>query len=58
MGKNLPAVQETWVRTLGREDPLQKEKGNPLQYSGKSHGQRSLAGIVRGITKSWTLLSD
>ena len=23
--KCLPTMQETWVRTLGREDPLQKE---------------------------------
>ena len=23
--KNLPAMQETWVRFLGREDPLEKE---------------------------------
>ena len=23
--KNLPAVQETWVWSLGREDPLEKE---------------------------------
>ena len=23
--KHLPAVQETWVRSLGREDPLEKE---------------------------------
>jgi len=23
--KNLPAVQETWVLSLGREDPLKKE---------------------------------
>ena len=23
--KCLPAMQETWVRSLGREDPLQKE---------------------------------
>ena len=23
--KNLPAVQETWVQSLGREDPLEKE---------------------------------
>ena len=22
--KNLPAMQETWVRSLGREDPLAK----------------------------------
>ena len=25
MVKNLPAAQETWVRTLGRENPLEKE---------------------------------
>ena len=25
MVKRLPAMQETWVRTLGREDPLEKE---------------------------------
>ena len=23
--KNLPAIQETWVRSLGREDPLEEE---------------------------------
>ena len=23
--KRLPAMQETWVRSLGREDPLEKE---------------------------------
>ena len=25
MVKNLPAMQETWLRSLGREDPLEKE---------------------------------
>ena len=25
MGKNLPGVQETLVRSLGREDPLEEE---------------------------------
>ena len=24
MVKNLPAIQKTWVQTLGREDPLEK----------------------------------
>ena len=45
MIKNLPTVQETWVRFLGWEDPL--EKGMPLtpvSLLGESHGQRSLAG--------------
>ena len=26
MVKRLPAVRETWVRSLGQEDPLEKEK--------------------------------
>ena len=25
MVKNLPAMQETWVRSLGRKDPLEEE---------------------------------
>ena len=25
MVKRLPAMQETWVRSLGQEDPLEKE---------------------------------
>ena len=25
MAKNLPAMQETWVQSLGGEDPLEKE---------------------------------
>ena len=32
--RNLPAVQETWVRSLGWEDSPGEGKGNPLQYSG------------------------
>ena len=31
--KNLPAMQETRVRSLGGEDPLEEGIGNPLQYS-------------------------
>ena len=30
--KNLPAMQETWVRSLGQEHPLEKGM-DPLQYS-------------------------
>ena len=25
LAKNLPAMQETWVQSLGREDPLEEE---------------------------------
>ena len=44
--KHLPAMRETWVRSLGWEDPLEKETGNPCRYSclEKSHGWRSLVG--------------
>ena len=32
--------------------------GNPLQYSCLENCQRSLAGYVHGVAKSWTRLSD
>ena len=32
--KNLSTMQETLVRSLGWEDPLEKGKANPPQYSG------------------------
>ena len=28
-GKELPAMQETWVRSLGGEDPLEKGTATP-----------------------------
>ena len=41
--KNLPAVQETRVQSLGWEDPLEKEwQPTPVSLPGKSHGQRNL----------------
>ena len=48
MVKSLPAMQETWVQSLGWEDPqLRGGHGNPLQHSclENPHGQRSLAGF-------------
>ena len=43
--KNLPAMQETWVRFLGQEDPLEKEMATHSSTLGwRTHGQRSLAG--------------
>ena len=41
--KHLPAMQETWVRSLGQEDPLEKEMATySSTLAWKSHGQRSL----------------
>ena len=31
--KHLPTMRETRVRSLCQKDPLEKENGNPLQYS-------------------------
>ena len=45
MVKDLLAVQETQVRCLGWEDPLEKETATYSSIlAGKSNGQRSLVG--------------
>ena len=45
MVKNLPVMQETWVRFLGWEDPLEKEWLSTLVFlPGEFYGQRSLEG--------------
>ena len=53
--KNLPAMQETLVQFLSWEDPLEKGKGYPLQYSCLENSRDC---IVHGVTKSQTQLSD
>ena len=43
--KYLSPMQETWVRSLGWEDPLEKEMQPTLVFlPGESHGQSSLVG--------------
>ena len=43
--RNLPAVQETWVQSLGQENPLEKEMATHSSIlAWKSHGQRRLVG--------------
>ena len=45
--KNLSAMQETRVRSLGWEDALEKEMAaTPVFLPGKSHGSRSLVGYL------------
>ena len=45
MVKNLPAMQENWVQSLGWEVPLEKRMATTPQFlPEESHGQRSLAG--------------
>ena len=57
MVKNLPEMQETWVWSLGWEDPLEKEMAN---YSclENSMDKGAWRATVHGVTKSQTRLSD
>ena len=55
--KNPPAKQEKQFRSLGREDPLEKEMAThssilAWEIPGTEEGQRSLLSTVCGITKS------
>ena len=62
--KNLPAIQEMkemQVLSLGQEDSLGEENGNPLQHCclKKSHEQRGAwKAIVHGVSKSQTQRSN
>ena len=43
--KRLPPMWETWVRSLGQEDPLEKEMAtHSIILAWRIHGQRSLVG--------------
>ena len=45
MVKNPATMLETWIQSLGWEDPLEKEmQPIPVFLPGKSHGQKSLVG--------------
>ena len=58
-GKNSPAVLETHVQSLGREDPLEKEMATHSIYlPGEFRGQRNLVGCHPWGHKSQARLSD
>ena len=48
------ATWETWVQSLGWEDPSGEGKGYPLQDSGL---ENPMDCIMHGIAESWTRLS-
>ena len=69
MVKNLPAIQETRVRSLGQEDPLEKEMTTHSSISPREfHGQESLAGycprghkesdMTKQLTHGWISLQS
>ena len=51
--KNPPAIRETWVQFLGREDPLEKGKATHSSILAWR-----IPWTVHGVSKSWTQLSD
>ena len=60
MVKNLPAMQTTWIWSLGWEDPLEKAMATcssilawRIPWTEQPGGLQSM-----GVTKNWTQLSD
>ena len=59
MVKNLPATQETRVRSLGGKDPLEKEMAtNSSILAWTIPHKRAWQAIVHGVAKSQTQLSN
>ena len=55
--KLLPTMWETWVRSLGQEDPLEKEIAtHSSTLSGKSHGMEEHGRVqsMGSVAKSQT----
>ena len=59
LGASLAASMETWVQSLGWEDPLEKED-NLLQYSYLENpiDRGAWWAIIHGVTKSQTRFGD
>ena len=52
-------MQETWIQSLGQEDPWRRKRQPiPVFLPGGFRGQRSLADYSPWGHKSWTRLSD
>ena len=52
--KDLPAMQETWVRSLGWEDPLEKEMATYSSILAWRMPWTEEPGRLHGVTKSST----
>ena len=58
--RHLPTMRETWVGSLGREDPLEKEMATLSSTRVLENPMDGGAwwATVHGVAKSWTQLSD
>ena len=52
--KNLPAMKETWVQSLGQEDPLEKGMDTPVFLPREFMDGGAWWATVHEIAKSWT----
>ena len=52
--KSLPAMQETWVESLGWEDPLGKDMATQYSYLENSMDRGAWWATVHEAAKSWT----
>ena len=59
MVKNLIAIQEMWLRSLGQEDPPGEGNGNPLHYSclGNPVDRGAWRATVHGVTKESDMIA-
>ena len=53
MVKSLPAMWETWVRSLGWEDPAEKEIPHWYPCLENSIDRGAWQAMVHGVTKTW-----
>ena len=59
MVKSLPAMQETWIRSLSREDSPGEGNGNPFQSSAWRISWTEESGELQSVgSQSWTQLRD
>ena len=60
MIKNLPAMWEAWIRSLGRDDPLEEgmETHSSILAWRIPMDRRAWGAVVHGVEKGQTRLSD
>ena len=58
MVKNPPAMQETWVRSLGWEDPLEEANLSSILAWRIPMDRGAWQATVHGVAKSQTRLTD
>ena len=56
--KNLPAMWEAWVQSLGWEDPLEKGKATPVFWPGEFHGLYSPCEEGNGTPLQYSCLEN